>query len=65
MEEQKNKWDRLKAIKCYNESVKADNDDDPFNTFYKVMNAVLNYESTSSSKISFVSDQNIVSNGFI
>lgn len=61
------KWDRLmKAIKCYNESInesfKTDSDAD--SSFYEVINAVLNYESTSSSKISFVPDQNIISNGF-
>lgn len=68
-EQTENKWDNLiKAIKCYNESInesfKTDSDADLFNTFYEVMNAVLNYESTSSSKISFVLDQNIISNGF-
>ena len=68
-EQTNDKWNRLmKAIKCYNESInesfKADTNADPFNTFYEVMNAVSDYENTSSDKVVFVSDQNIVSNGF-
>lgn len=64
-EQTADKWNALmKAIKRYNESVKTDNDDDPFDIIYEVIDAKENYESVSFDKISFIGDKNIVSDDF-